>query len=181
MAEPDSTEIPNLLTKPKQRHTRDARDAAIERVVTSYETFMHRLMATHAPEVSALDLTMSQMKTLYVVLAAGQLRMSDIAARLGVTSSTATEQVDRLVELGLLERRTDPADRRHVVVSTTLEAAASLEHLRELNTRRMRELLVRIDADDLASVERAITALAAAMDLDIVPATTTDIARGSLS
>jgi long-chain acyl-CoA synthetase len=107
--------------------------------------------------------------------------MSDIAARLGVTSSTATEQVDRLVELGLLERRTDAADRRHVVISTTPEAAASLEHLRELNTRRMRELLVRIDADDLASVERAITALAAAMDLDIVPATTTDIARGSLS
>jgi DNA-binding MarR family transcriptional regulator len=171
--------------KPKQpsRH-----DAAIERVVGAYETFMHRLMATHAPEVSALDLTMSQMKTLYVVLAAGQLRMSDVAARLGVTSSTATEQVERLVELGLLERRTDPADRRHVVVSTTPRAAASLEHLRELNTARMRELLGRIDADDLAIVERAISALASAMDEELAatPAVmttptdpTTHLARGS--
>lgn len=171
--------------KPKQRTTHDT---AIERVVGAYETFMHRLMATHAPEVSALDLTMSQMKTLYVVLAAGQLRMSDVATRLGVTSSTATEQVERLVELGLLERRTDPGDRRHVVVSTTPKAAASLEHLRELNTARMRELLGRIDADDLAVVERAISALASAMDEELAatPAAmtaptdpTTHFARGS--
>jgi DNA-binding MarR family transcriptional regulator len=111
---------------------------------------------------------MSQMKTLYVVLAAGQLRMTDVAARLGVTSSTATEQVERLVELGLLERRTDPGDRRHVVVSTTPKAAASLEHLRELNTARMRELLERIADDDLAAVEQAISALASAMDDELV-------------
>jgi DNA-binding MarR family transcriptional regulator len=150
--------------RPKQR---PIHERTVDRVIDAYEAFMHRLMATHAPEVSALDLTMSQMKILYVVLAAGPMRMSDIAARLAVTSSTATEQVDLLVDLGLLERLADPGDRRHVVVATTPKAAASLEHLRELNTGRMRELLERIDTDDLATVERAISVLAAAMDPDL--------------
>jgi DNA-binding MarR family transcriptional regulator len=98
----------------------------IERVLDAYESFMHRLMATHAPEVSALDLTMAQAKTLYVVLAAGELRMSELATRLGVTSSTATGQVERLVELGFLERHTEPDDRRQVLVTTTPTALSNL-------------------------------------------------------
>lgn len=140
--------------------------AAIERVIAVFETLMHRLMATHAPELSAVDLTMSQTKGLYLVLAAGQLRMSELAARLGVTSSTATGQVDRLVELGLVERHEDPADRRQVVVSPTPTAESTMERFRELNSRRMRELLDRLDGDDLVAVERALLILDAALDAE---------------
>ena len=149
------------------KHSPVAPPPPIERVIAAYEGFMHRLMATHAPEMNAIDLTMAQTKALYVVYAAGELRMTELATRLGVTSSTATGQADRLVELGLLERLADPHDRRQVVVRATPEATASLEHLRELNTRRMRDLLSRLSADDLAVVERSITVLAEAMDEDV--------------
>ena len=145
---------------PNQRPTRDDK---VERVIDAYETFMYRLMASHAPEVNAIDLTMAQAKALYIVFASGELRMSELAARLGVTSSTTTGQVDRLVELGMLERHADPSDRRQVVVRATPEAQANLEHLRELNTHRMRELLAHLAIDDLAVVERAISVLATAM------------------
>ncbi len=101
-------------------------------------------MADHAPEMTAIDLTMSQAKALYLIIAAGELRMSDLAARLGVTSSTATGLVDRLVELELLARHEDPADRRQVVVAPTAKAERPLEHFRELNSRRMREMLERV-------------------------------------
>lgn len=149
---------------PKHTPAEAAKAESIDRILGAYETFMHRLMVTHAPEVNAIDITMAQAKALYIVLAAGELRMSELAARLGVTSSTATGQVDRLVELGLIERHDDPRDRRQVVVSTTPEAGANLEHLRELNTRRMRGLLVGLGREDLAVVERAITVLGAAME-----------------
>ena len=76
-------------------------------------------MATHAPELNLFELTMSQTKALYLVVAAGQLRMSELAGRLGVTSSTATGVVDGLVGHGLLVRHEDPADRRQVVVTAT--------------------------------------------------------------
>src|SRR5512144_589556 len=134
-------------------------DADLERVVAAFDALMHRIMATHAPELSALDMTMSQTKAMYLVVASGPLRMSELAHRLGVTNSTATGQVDRLVELGLLARHEDPADRRQVVVTPTAEGEATLERFRELNSRRMREMLARLDAADLPTVERAVTLL----------------------
>ena len=128
-------------------------------MIADFDRLMHRLMATHAPELSTIELTMAQTKALYLVLAAGQLRMSELAARLGVTSSTATGQVDRLVELELIVRHEDPADRRQVVVKATPKAEATMEHLRELNSRRMRELLARVEPRDLGVVRRALLVL----------------------
>ena len=131
-------------------------------MVGAFDALMHRLMATHAPELSALDLTMSQTKAMYLVIAAGPMRMTELAHRLGVTNSTATGQVDRLVELGLVDRHEDPADRRQVVVHATEHGSATLEQFRELNSRRMRELLAQPEASDLTTIDRAIRILDAA-------------------
>jgi len=111
--------------------------------------------------------TMAQAKVLYVVMAAGELRLSELAARLGIGSSSASELVDRLVELGFLRRRDDPADRRQVVITATPDAAALLERFRELNERQLRLLLAALDADELDAVERAIEVLGRAVDRTI--------------
>ena len=147
-------------------------DVDLDRIVGAFDGLMHRLMATHAPELNLLELTMSQTKALYLIVAAGQLRMSELAGRLGVTSSTATGVVDGLVGHGLLVRHEDPADRRKVVVMATPEAEATLESFRELSASRMRELLTHVDAADLAVIERAIHVLDAAVTADA--ATITD-------
>jgi DNA-binding MarR family transcriptional regulator len=145
----------------------------LERVVSVFDALMHRLMATHAPELNTLEMTMSQTKAMYLVLAAGPMRMSELAHRLGVTNSTATGQVDRLVDLGMLERHEDPADRRQVVVSATEHGSATLERFRELNSRRMREMLAHIDATDLSTVEKALLILDAAVQAEASDLTTT--------
>ena len=97
-------------------------------------------MAVHAPEFTAIDLTMAQAKLLYVVTATGEQTMSEIAQRLGVTISTASGAVDHLVSIGLLSRVDDPANRRQVRVSVTRYGLETLEQLRELSTRQMRAL-----------------------------------------
>ena len=131
---PNSTETPNISADTNGRPT----PAAIDAVVACYEALMHRLIQGHAPEFTEVGITMAQAKVLYVVMAAGELRMSELAARLGVGSSSASGLVDRLVELGLLRRHDDPADRRQVVVTTTPEAVAMLERFRELDQRQLR-------------------------------------------
>jgi DNA-binding MarR family transcriptional regulator len=155
-------------------------DAAMDRVIAVFDRMMHKLMADHAPEMTAIDLTMSQAKALYLVIAAGELRMSDLAARLSITSSTATGLVDRLVELELLARHEEPADRRQVVVAPTAKAEATVEHFRELNSRRMREMLQRVAPADLAVVERAMSILDAALPEPMSTTVTTDT-RGDRS
>jgi DNA-binding MarR family transcriptional regulator len=125
---------------------------------------MHRLIEGHVPEFTEVGITMAQAKVLYVVMAAGELRMSELAARLGVGSSSASGLADRLVELGLLSRSGDPTDRRQVVVTTTPEALSVLERFRELNLRQLRELLARLDTVELDVVDRSISILQQATD-----------------
>ena len=148
-------------------------DADLDRILEVFDGLMHRLMASHAPELNLIDLTMSQTKALYLVLSADQLRMSELAGRLGITSSTATGVVDGLVAHGLLARHEDPADRRQVVVSATAQAEATLESFRELNSRRMREMLAHVDAADLGVVEQALRILSAAVAAEVESTTTT--------
>ena len=142
----------------------DAPPDAIEAVVGRYETLMQRLIGGHVPEFTEVGVTMAQAKVLYVVLAAGELRLSELAGRLGIGASSASELVERLVDLGFLRRRDDPTDRRQVVITATPEATALLERFRELNQRQLRALLATLDEDELAVVERAIDVLGRALD-----------------
>ena len=126
--------------------------------------FQQRIMATHAPEFTSIDMTMAQAKLLYVVTATGELTMSEIAQRLGVTISTASGAVDHLVSIGLLSRVDDPANRRQVHVSVTPLGAETLEQLRELSTRQLRTLFEVVGDDDLGVIERAIRILTEAAE-----------------
>jgi len=132
---------------------------AVSRTLEAYEAFEQRLMAVHAPEFTAFDLTMAQAKLLYVVTVSGDLSMSEIAVRLGVTISTASGAVDHLVSAGLLSRVDDPANRRQVRVSVTSRGRDALEQMRELTVRQLQELLNPLDDTQLDVVERAIRIL----------------------
>jgi DNA-binding MarR family transcriptional regulator len=125
---------------------------------------MQRLVASHAPEFTEVSITMAQAKVLYVVMAAGRIRMSELAARVGIGSSSASELADRLVEMGLLERNHAADDRRQVVVSATADAVALLERFRELNQRQLRELLAELDDDELGIIERSFEVFGRALD-----------------
>lgn len=129
-------------------------------MVEAYDR-LHRLLAPmHASDVLELDLTIAQLKTLYVTAMAGPIRMSELAVRLGTAVSTTSGVVDRLVQLDMLERLDDPSDRRQVLVQPTPEARQRLDRINELGRGRLRELLASLrEADELATVERAIKIL----------------------
>lgn len=118
---------------------------------------MARVASGHAPEFATLDVTMAQMKALYLVAAHGSLHISALAELLGVTLSTGSGLVDRLVDQGLLDRRQHEVDRRHVVASLTPAGGALLERMRELSTRRVRSMLGELDDADLAALDRILT------------------------
>ena len=142
----------------------EGRVARIDRVVASYELLMQRIASSHAPDLMEVAVTMSQAKVLYLIAASEGMRMSELAVRLGVSISTTSGLVDRLVDHGLLARHDDPADRRQVVVTITPTGSGHLERFRELNAAQMRRLLARLGDAELDVVERATVLLAAAAD-----------------
>jgi DNA-binding MarR family transcriptional regulator len=97
----------------------------------------------------AVDLTMPQLKALFLVHAPGGVSHGDIARALGVGLSTVTGIVDRLVEHGLVERHTDLADRR---LSRVVVTAAGTDLVDQLWASR-REQLVHL-FDNLTPDER---------------------------
>src|SRR3954453_17950755 len=123
---------------------------------------MRQLADTRAPEFLEIDITMPQAKMLYLLGAAGELHMSTLVQRLGVSLSTVSGLVDRVVDHGLAARREDPADRRQVLVGLTPQGAAFIDRFRGPNARHMRELLGALDDADLETVRVALAALSRA-------------------
>jgi DNA-binding MarR family transcriptional regulator len=128
-----------------------------------------RLADVHTPEFVEIDLTMPRAKVLYLLRVTGELRMSELSTRLGVSLPTISGLVDRLVEGGLATRRDDPDDRRQVIVAITSAGIALLDRFRDLSARQMRRLLDVLDDPDLVHVEtflgvleRGVTRLTAA-------------------
>jgi DNA-binding MarR family transcriptional regulator len=136
---------------------------AVDRTIAAFEALQLRLMAVHVAEFTAMDLTMAQAKLLYVVMAAGELSLSDIAGQLRVSPSTASGAVDHLVGLGLLSRSDDPANRRQLRVSVTTLGIEAIEQFRELSARQLRTLFAVIDDDDLEVVAHATNILSDAI------------------
>ena len=107
---------------------------------------------------SAGELT-SQQIGLMAMLKDGGLRMSAIAANLGVRTPTATQSVDRLVKAGLVQRQADPVDARAVLVSLTDRGAAAMAEEDRHRNHRVATVLARLDPRELALLEAALPVL----------------------
>jgi len=103
-----------------------------------------------------LHLRMPHLRVLFLLLREGTLRMSDLASMLDVSVSGATGLVDRLVELGLVDRSPDPEDRRSVLCFAT-EGGRDLGY-RLLAERRSRweERLAPLSPGDMKKVMKAL-------------------------
>ncbi|MGI9004762.1 MAG: MarR family winged helix-turn-helix transcriptional regulator [Streptosporangiaceae bacterium] len=137
-----------------------ADEATVDAVLTASRTLV--AVATQSLGAAADDTTIAQYRALVVLASRGPQRMTDLAAALGVTPSTAGRMCDRLLRKGLIRRHRARADRRAVQISVT---AAGREVVDQATTRR-RELIAgilgRLPARQQAAVAGALRAFAAA-------------------
>src|SRR4051794_8353420 len=72
-------------------------------------------------------LTSTQRLALFELLEDGPMRLNDLAARMGLSAPTASRAVDALAEAGLVERLTDPSDRRALRIDLTAAGQARVD------------------------------------------------------
>ena len=106
-----------------------------------------------------LELTIPQLKSLFFISNQRGTNPRKLAGALGVTPPNVTGIVDRLVEQGLLIRQENPEDRRALILQTTEKGEAILSHLRERKTSNMREILARLDKEELSCLFEGLSAL----------------------
>ncbi len=93
-----------------------------------------------------------------------ELRLSDLAARLRIAPRSATEVVDALEEMHLVERRPSPTDRRATQVTLTDDGN---ELRRKLNTARADrgdDIFDMLDDDEAATLKILLSKALSAFD-----------------
>ena len=108
---------------------------------------------------SGTDLTAALTAALATVECKGPITPSELASVENVKRPTATRLVARLEEQGLVERTADPLDRRSSLVGITPEGRRLLTRLRKRKNAYLAKRLRELDAEDVATLERAADVL----------------------
>ncbi len=112
----------------------------IENLTRLLIEFYERFSSWEQGVVRESGLTLPQMHTLEIIGAAGELRMKELAEKMGVTTGSLTVLVDRLVRAGLVERRPDERDRRSIRVGLTPEGRKHFEEHHQLHLQLSQDI-----------------------------------------
>jgi DNA-binding MarR family transcriptional regulator len=108
------------------------------------------------------DLTPAQFQALGL-LRDEDLRMGDLAHRLGLAESTVTRLVDRLEAAGFAERRPDRPDRRRVMAGITRNGRRLLDELDASRDAFLAEILSTLEPGERAELVRLFAKVTGAL------------------
>lgn len=161
-APPATVSRPALLVK--------GSDAEFRRLIHDLIAYGHRLDACRDAFAAIAGISGVQYEILMLVSRADGLSVGEVAARLHRSGAFITIEANRLAEQGILEKASDPADGRRVLLRITSRGFELLERMapyqrrindtlfERLDAKRFRELRA-LAADLLASGDRAVSML----------------------
>ncbi len=119
-----------------------------------------RLLRTCADqEARRFGMTRAQWGVLFRLQRAEGLKQSELADLLEVQPITLTRLIDRLCDNGLIERRSDPNDRRAKRLFLTPAAKPVLEKVTAAAETMMADVLAGLDQSTREAMRTALTAL----------------------
>jgi DNA-binding MarR family transcriptional regulator len=124
---------------------------------------LRRVISRMARQLNASSteggLTPSQASVLGVVATRGPMGLAELAEVEGLNPTMLSRVIGRLEELGLMTRRSDPADLRAVQVEASPEGVAVHNRIRLLRTQALAECLERLPPATVESLGGALPAL----------------------
>ena len=134
----------------------DRRQELTDQFAELAEYLNRQLHTGRLDEWEGLDMTIPQIKTLVLLERVGPLRMGNIAISLGRALSATTTVVDRLVEKELVDRGSDPSDRRVVVCRLTDTGNEAIKRFWRIGRERIDLVADLMDDEQLEAVVRAL-------------------------
>jgi DNA-binding MarR family transcriptional regulator len=139
--------------------TRPATDArALSRQIGAF--FLYLANAGNRdllPEASKLELSLTQLKSMFLVGRAEQpLSVGSLAEGLGLSFAATSRAVDALCRRGLMDRGEDPDDRRVKRVSLTAKGRRSVDRLTELRLASIARLVESFSAEEREKLAEAL-------------------------
>jgi DNA-binding MarR family transcriptional regulator len=141
----------------------------IARLVDLQPQFRRRFEAVMPAQLCEVDkslqeaigaATIRQIEVLRLLATRGPLAMHEVASLHGITRSSTTEVIDRLVAQGLVERRYDSLDRRSVAVALTARAEALDAQVQQAQEASLAVLTEVYDDEELATLVELLEKMA---------------------
>jgi DNA-binding MarR family transcriptional regulator len=126
------------------------------------DVFMHHSMRDFKRFMDETDLSFSQISVLMRLKHGGRSGVSKIGGQMGVTNAAASQAVDRLVHLGLIERTEDPDDRRAKRLALTQAGQTVIEKAVEARSQWIEGLTEALTPAQQDMIIAALTLLTAA-------------------
>jgi len=143
-------------------------DLDARRLRTAIAAIVRRFQLASRADLACCGMTVAQAATLESLDRRCGMTLGELARELGISPSTVTRNVDRLVERGLVRRERHPGDRRSfrvVLTSGGREAAAAVDGVEQAFAADILEHLRRSGRTDVVdSLERLVAAVRAATD-----------------
>jgi DNA-binding MarR family transcriptional regulator len=111
------------------------------------------------PDWMDLELTVSQVRAIYLLAYHKSLTVSEISRLLGMGKPAASVLVQQLVQQELARRLDDSKDRRRTWVQLTQRGAEIVSGRRDRREAKFRDRLSQMSDEELASLLRGILAL----------------------
>lgn len=120
----------------------------IERIAQLYPIIMRVMGRIRSLVHEGMDLTYNQYKMLLTIYDKGSCPLNLLARELEIAMSSASEMVDRLVNLGFVYRVVDEGNRRQVIIYTTGKGEELIREVRRGIVENYRSLLTRLPEQD---------------------------------
>lgn len=121
-----------------------------------------------------VDLTFMQLRALFLLATAQRpVRVSDLARGLKMSLASASALSDRLVRLGYVGRRDDPADRRAVLLELAAKGSRLLSRLERRSNAHLAYAVHRMTAHEREALATSLRAFLRVLSNEARPSTRT--------
>ena len=104
-------------------------ETLVRDVVDLLREMLHALLMSSIPAWIDLQLTLPQLRTIFIIAHHYASSVVQISQQLGIGEPTASYLVDKLVQAGLVERNEDPQDRRRAMIRLSPAGGELIEKL----------------------------------------------------
>ncbi|MDI3327874.1 MAG: MarR family transcriptional regulator [Alicyclobacillaceae bacterium] len=135
------------------------RDDQITELIDLMRRTMRGVKQRMYQELREYDLTVPQMWVLRTLHLEGIHSLAELSRKVGMSTSTASGIIDRLVRMGLVDRRRDEADRRVVWLQLSEKGRSLVERVPALHFDYFRSLLEKMPEEDAEGLIRHLRTL----------------------
>ncbi len=162
--------IVRSITIAFMRTSKPASNSLAQRLIAAIMPLMKGNQAQVMAAVAEFDLTLTQLRMMFVLQHAGEdLAVNALAENVALSVAATGRAVDAMVRMGLLSRREDDIDRRIKRIGLTRSGHQAIAKISLARSQAVEAFVRKLDARERAELDAAVATLGALTSVHMPP------------